>query len=98
MRVKFNATKEECVLISKIADRAIEEEVVIGETNKLSLVMDIEACHSNGCTLSLKELLDADPLDFSHDICGIVSLINRKTGGLTNGFVPRYAAQNIVRK
>jgi hypothetical protein len=59
---------------------------------RLSLTMDLEACHLNGCPLALDELLAAADVDFTHDVLGISSHIDRETGQLTNFFSPRYAA------
>jgi hypothetical protein len=35
---------------------------------KGTLVMDLNACHSNACPLDFKGLLEANLGDFSHDI------------------------------
>ncbi len=79
-------------LIAAIAQRAIDtmpEDV----GPKCRLVMDIDACHSNGCPLDLVGLLSAKQGDFNHDVSGIVSNINRKTGALEDFFLPRYTSK-----
>lgn len=57
----------------------------------LDAVMDIDACHCNGCPLRLQDLLAADEGNFSHDAFGIRANIDRTTGKLQNCFHPRYA-------
>ena len=57
----------------------------------LDIVMDLDACHSNGCPLRLADLLAADDANFAHDIFGIRAYMNRQTGKLENCFLPRYA-------
>lgn len=37
----------------------------------LDILMDIDACHCNGCPLQLQALLDADDANFAHDVFGI---------------------------
>ena len=81
----MTTTKAEYLLILKIAKRAD------GLTDRLSLLMDIEAVHSV-TPINLEALAEASPLDFSHDISGIVANIDRTTGELLNCFVPRFAA------
>jgi len=58
---------------------------------KMAAIMDISATHSNGTPLKLQELLDADDMNFAHDVFGILANINRRTGQLENCFVPRYS-------
>jgi len=54
-------------------------------------LMDIVVCHCNGCPLHLLRLLMSDPEDFSHDVLGIAVHIDRKSGRLCHGFIPRFA-------
>jgi hypothetical protein len=86
MKIKFNATKAEMRYITQIADRAAGECEV---RDKLSLMMDLSATHSNGNPLDFKKLLAADTFTFSHDICKIMSHLDRETGKLTRCFMPR---------
>jgi len=93
MAVRFDVTKEDVLLIGEIADRAegvYERQGV--PLNRIPFMMDVTAVHQNGCPLNLKGLLAADAFDFSHDIAGIVRHIDRETGELAGGFLPRYAA------
>ena len=89
MTVKFSASKEEHTVMSKIADRALKD-IPNYPDDKLSIMMDLDACHSNGMPLMLYDLLHAKPFDFMHDVCGIRRHINRKTGEIGDCFVPRY--------
>ena len=63
-----------------------------GKYPNMDILMDVDACHSNGCPLQLQALLDADDFNFAHDVFGIRRNINRQTGQLMNCFWPRYAA------
>lgn len=94
MAINFSASKEDAETISKIADRAIKlyKEVHGEDLEKLDMVMDITACHMNGCPLKLQALLAAGEFDFAHDVFGISNHIDRKTGKLTRCFLPRFSA------
>jgi len=94
--LKWTTRKEEMELESKIADRYLKSLRTLGiakelHPDKMELVLDIDACHCNGCPLKLQELLNAENVDFAHDISGIRFNINRKTGKLENCFDPRYS-------
>lgn len=90
--IKFTTTKQEHNLIQLIAERATPIYQRLREDRPLwTLIMDLSACHSNGCPLHLSRLLDANELDFVHDIVGIHRHINRKTGQLEGAFLPRFA-------
>ena len=84
----WTATAEEREIIGKIVERA---EKRIGIDNRLSLLMDIEATHTNNYPLRLTDLLNAPDFDFVHDITGILFYMDRETGKLTGCFVPRFA-------
>ena len=90
--ITWNCTREETKIAVKIAKRAakmsIDCDIIYSQMDAL---MDIEACHGNGCPLKLQELLEADDFNFAHDAFGIRANINRKTGQLENCFLPRYA-------
>lgn len=88
--LSFKATKGEFQLMSKIAGRASSMARSHGGSyDFMTANMDINACHSNGCPLKLKELLEADDFTFAHDVFGIREHINRETGQLEHCFVPR---------
>lgn len=82
-------TKQDFILISKIAKRAIK---IDNGFDYLTLQMDLHACIENNNSLKLEELLNADEFNFCHDIYGISNNMNRETGKLENCFLPRYAS------
>lgn len=63
--------------------------------DRMSVSMDLTACHVNGNPLDLDGLLVANESDFIHDVTGIMRHINRKTGKLTDCFEPRYARKSV---
>lgn len=87
--VNFDVTKEESELILKIAQRVIG---MLKWDPKLlmDIEMDLTATHANGCPLDLEGLLKADNFNLTHDIIGIRQHLNRETGELEGGFLPRY--------
>ncbi len=88
--------KAEMTLIRLIAKRG---ESIIGQDIKsrgepydtVSAEMDLIATHKNGCPLDLEGLLTATDHDFGHDLFGINRFLNRETGELKSGFLPRYS-------
>ena len=80
--------RNDITIISKIADRFIK---ALPQTEKMSLVMDIDYAHQD-IPLKLQELLEADDNNFYHDVGGIRRNLNRVTKKIENCFVPRYAA------
>ena len=58
---------------------------------ELDTFMDLTATLASGRRLRLAELAAASDIDFIHDVCGIRRHLDRKTGQLRDGFVPRYA-------
>lgn len=106
MTINFNTTKpvaeqkEDFRMIAKIAQRgrAMAVEQGFAADDQMSAVMDVAACHANGCPLRLQELLDADDFNFAHDFFGIRRHLDRTTGELTNFFRPRFAAPKAERE
>ena len=91
--INWTNNREEMDIESKIADRAIAKAREFGiQYDKMTAVMDIDACHCNGNPLRLQELLCADDTDFGHDVFGIRKYLDRQTGKLTQCFVPRYSS------
>jgi|GEM_PF-1326322 len=94
--IKWDASMAESLLIAGIVrrysriikDLAGEDAIAV---DTLSLVMDLTACHANGCPLRLAELAKARAVDLCHDVQGIQRHMDRETGKLTGCFVPRYA-------
>ena len=93
MEIRWDVSKEDASLILDIAQRAEPLFARQGlPFNRAQFVMDVTAVHRNGCPLKLRDLLASEALDFSHDIAGIRKHINRATGQLARGFLPRCAA------
>lgn len=91
--ISFKVSHGDAALIDKIIDRALASAKKNGfECDRLDLEMDITATHANGNPLRLHDLLNADDLNFAHDVWGIRSKIDRTTGKLTDHFSPRYSA------
>ena len=92
--ISFDVTREETVLIKKIADRAftMAEGKDVDSDYKTTVMRDVTATHANGCPLRLERLLEADDFNFAHDIHGINRHLDHDTGELTGFFLPRAAA------
>lgn len=90
--ISFNVEKYEMELIKKICERVDDFPVICAMQDKIVWLMDLTACHANGCRINLIKLLKAPDFDFAHDICGIRKNINRQTGVIENCFLPRCAA------
>lgn len=87
--INWDASKEETILILKIARRAKKSNPKV---SVLDLQMDIAACHLNGNKLRLQELLKTDDFNFNHDVYGISRHINRDNAQLMNAFLPRFTS------
>ena len=86
--------KQEFVIISAIADRAVKLFAGHGiQYDKMMALMDIESAHED-IPLNLGALLDASDETFAHDVGGIRRHMDRSTypGKLMDCFVPRMAA------
>jgi hypothetical protein len=89
--VNFEVSREDRLLIDKITGRAVRLFARHGiELDGLSFMMDVTACHANGCPLRLAEFAEADDTNFAHDAGGIRRHIDRETGKLTGCFLPRF--------
>lgn len=84
-------TKEKFMMYVKIAQRAEGMNLYHGE--RATFLMDLESA-DNAFNLRLEDLLNADDLNFAHDVVGIVNNINRAEFPATDFglFVPRYAS------
>lgn len=90
--LRWTATRDEVLTMSRIANRAVKLAKEFGvDYDKMSALMDIEACHCNGCTLDLDRLESFPDFDFAHDVFGIYRHINRTNGKLEDCFLPRCA-------
>jgi len=90
--MNWYVTKDEQVLITAIAERAVELAALAGfEREAGNIEMDVTAVHANGCPIDLAGLLAADASDFGHDVFGMGRYVDHTTGELTDCFLPRYA-------
>lgn len=94
--INFDATPDEYALFSQIAQRgvAMARERAGQIWDYQQCMMDIAACHCNGCPLKLLQLLLSADMDFAKDFAGICSNIDRASGRLMNGFVPFFKAES----
>lgn len=88
----FTANQADSKLIRQIARRALDSIASLRAQQVFSIdvQMDLEMVHCNGCPLNLKALLKADELSFAKEIVGLRGHVNRNTGKLTGGFLPRF--------
>ena len=89
-KARFDATAEEMAIIMDIVQRWFSDKPHDAD-KELSLAMDLDATHSNGCPLDFDKLLAFDDGNFSHDVGQIMRFIDRTNGQLQNCFVPRCA-------
>jgi hypothetical protein len=90
--IKWSASKDEHDLIIAIVRRVLAHYPDYPD-DTLTLMMDLEACHCNGCPLDLRGLLESHNEDLMHDVFGIRRHINRETGQLNDCFLPRYSKE-----
>lgn len=96
MAISFSVSTPDAEIIASIVRRA--EALAIqhgGSVDRMSLTMDMMACHANGTPLRLADLLAADDFNFSHDVFGIRRHIDRDDSSPTAGqmldcFLPRF--------
>lgn len=81
-------SRDDSLAINKIAKMACSLDPAL---DVLSVQMDLEACHSNGCPLDLERMQEAKQSDLMHDVGGIRRHLDRDTGALRDFFVPRFA-------
>jgi len=92
--INWTTDKGTMIVEAAIAKRAVKKAKKLGFDYKYKdAIMDIDACHSNGCPLKLGELFAADDANFAHDVFGIRRYIDRTTGELTGCFDPRYSVK-----
>lgn len=96
----FKVSPADHALIMRCVDRyANFVENMLGQpVDKLSLMMDLTACHANGNPLRLADLANTkDDFSFIHDVGGIRQHLNRDTGQLEDFFSPRFSRRANVR-
>lgn len=96
--ISFKTSRRDSELLNIAADRAVAMARDHGlDYTKSDALMDLTACHANGCALDLPKLLAADEFNFAHDAFGIRRYLDRQTGQLTQCFIPRCAAHDRNR-
>jgi len=86
------STEEDTELIIKIAERAVKLYHTSGvEIDVTDTKIDIATVHQS-MPLKLDKFLNGDTFNFCHDIIGIATHLNRDTGELEKGFLPRFTA------
>lgn len=88
MNVWKNVTQKEIDILGKISRRA--GSIRIDEPS-IALILDLLSVHSGGTPLDFEKLLEAEAYDFYYDVYGITRNIDRVTGKLLNGFIPKSA-------
>lgn len=96
--INFNTGREDFDKIMIIVKRA---EGFGWKGERMTTVMDVSACHLNGCPLDLDALIKADAFNLLHDISGIARHIDRDddsptAGKLLDCFLPRFARRETV--
>jgi hypothetical protein len=91
--IDFDLKPQDFKLVGEIADRAewLASKAGIHVIDRFGMIMDISACHCNGCPLDLSALRNAPDFDFVHDVWGISRHLDRATGTLQDCFSPRFA-------
>lgn len=96
--LSFKTSAFESAVIDRITDRAVMLTKKHGITyDTQTAMMDLIACHCNGCPLDLSRLEHAPEADFAHDVLGIRRHIDRSTGELRDCFLPRTALLDTPR-
>ena len=93
--LNWDTTREDMSTIHTIVTqaRAAFRRAGLVARSPLDIEMDITACHCNGTPLRLTDMVDAPDADLLHDVCGIARHLDRETGQLRDGFMPRYAGK-----
>jgi len=95
----MEASDHEEHLLMQIAQRAAAVSIRFNRHSvylAIDALMDVTACHLNGCPLRLQELLDTDTFNFAHDVFGIRRHLSRETGELGDCFLPRFADRSTT--
>ena len=90
-RIPAKLSPEDKVLIEAIVERAKTVAVKMDARVPRGLSRDIIYVHTHIRALRLKDLLEADELNFTHDVWGISGKLSQKTGQLVMCFMPRFA-------
>ena len=88
-RINWAIKKEDYEKINAIAEYVLQ----YIPADKMTISMDLTACHANAYRLDLDAMLNGDIANILHDVTGINCHLNRQTGEVKN-FRPRYAVQS----
>lgn len=80
-------------LIAQITKRVMELAPADCGVDATIMMMDLAMVHTRGCPLKLMQLLMSSNDDITHDVLGIGLHIDRNTGKLRGGFVPRFSVR-----
>jgi aryl carrier-like protein len=84
--MRWDATIEEVDKAARICERAEE----LGfNLDRIRVLKNLNACHSNGCPLDFDAFLNLPTFEFIHDFLGIDRFLDQETGKLQDGFIPR---------
>lgn len=89
-KLNWHVSGDELLMVDQCVERfhricrEHKKELAIVET-----MMDIIICHTQNYKLNFTALLLTSDGDFANDIIGIIKHIDRSTGKLQNGFIPR---------
>jgi hypothetical protein len=87
MPVSFETTDVDREIIRKITLPAVAlGKTLAGDPDPLYVTKAITATHANGCPLDLQRFLEADDLDFAHDLIGIFRHFDCTTAMMRNSF------------
>lgn len=93
MPLNLDTNVADAQAIRRIVQRAFEvaqqRGIYLG-ADRLTLEMDLSACHASGCPLDLAALESAREVDLMHDLLGIHRHLDRRTGELRDMFLPRH--------
>lgn len=74
-----------------VLERIVERAASLTLLDRSGLHMDLHSVHVHNVPLKLEDFLVGQSSDFLHDIYGIHRHLDRGTGKLTDGFLPRFA-------
>ena len=85
-------------LLDRIVDRVKREGIAYNlyGNDISSLMTDIAVVHVYHGGLELAEMLTCSKGDLGHDLAGIYNCLNRATGEMDDGFVPRLCLKRHV--
>lgn len=89
--VSFDISPKDAATVRKIARRARDILLSIKiDRPAMDIAMDLTATHANGCPMDFDRMETADDFNLMHDVGGIARHLDRETGKLVGGFLPRF--------